>query len=88
MKLAAFLQVAFILKIIHFFDILSQIEGYLSLEDLEQNLFALLKMILRIFFLAHFFACIWHFIGEISLVTNESYGVNWITTRGLANSSV
>lgn len=45
-------------------------------------------MLLRIFFLSHLFACIWHFVGEISLNSYDSYGINWINTRGLTNVSV
>ena len=47
----------------------------------------MLKLFLRIVFLSHIFACIWHFIGDYYKY-DYSINVNWLTTNSLQDKDI
>ena len=47
----------------------------------------MLKLFLRILFLSHIFACIWHFIGDYYKY-DYSFNVNWLTKNSLQDEDI
>lgn len=59
----AFLNVLFFLKYFHFKRIRERLEEFAFFDE---NLLALVKLLLRIVLFSHIFACLWYFIGTTS----------------------
>ena len=70
-------QLLFFCKIVKFSSILKKLEEMLFIDESIYNILSLLKLILRIIFISHLFACIWYYIGTLN---SEN---SWILDRSL-----
>lgn len=80
LKFSAFM---FYCKLNDFRYIVKKFEEMIFIDEVFHNTLALLKLIFRILVLSHIFACVWYFIGNVSLYKN-----NWISYYGLVEKPV
>jgi len=78
MSISNYLNLIFFLKYSNFKKILQRFEELLFLD---QNILALGKMIFRMLFVSHIFACFWFFVGSVSDPRN-----NWIIKANLQDA--
>jgi hypothetical protein len=72
-----------ILRIAKVYKILDK-EGFISKLKVNPQLIQLIILLLELFFVAHMFACFWHFIALPD--QSNKYFVNWIDRFGLRNA--
>ena len=71
----------FLLRLRNFAVIFARLEDFLFLDESNYNYLLFIKLILKVLFIAHFFACFWHFLGW----QNISNGANWLHYTGVIN---
>lgn len=65
--------------------ILSKIEEFLELSDAIRGILGFVKLCLFILMIAHFCACIWHFV---SLNDSEIYPETWLVIRNIIDEDI
>jgi len=75
------LEIMAVLRLINLENLTKRLEEYLQLKGKKEGIFQLFKLIINLLFLAHIFACIWHFIGlwEINHLVSD----NWLVFNNL-----
>ena len=73
-------KLLFFSKYVRFSSIVKKLEEMLFIDESMYNILSLFKLILRIVFISHMFACIWYYIGTIN---SEN---SWILDHSLENS--
>ena len=74
-KTISYLNFFFFFKYFHFNKLIQSMEEKLSFNDYTEGLFLLIKLIIKIIYVAHIIACCFHVIGSISL---ENYRNSWL----------
>lgn len=78
-----FMRCLRLLQIAKLKQILIRLEDYIASNTLA-SLFMFFKMLFAIFFIAHWIACLWFWIGDVERDTNA---VTWVTVSGSTNLS-
>lgn len=84
MRIFRFLKVLRLLRLAKLKKILMKIEDYIASNTLA-NIFVFGKLLALVFFIAHWTACLWFFIGDQG---SDIHPVTWITYINLQNSSI
>mmetsp|Transcript_34093 Transcript_34093/g.59463 ORF Transcript_34093/g.59463 Transcript_34093/m.59463 type:complete len:742 (-) Transcript_34093:61-2286(-) len=82
-RFVRFLRCLRLLQIAKLKQILIRLEDYIASNTLA-SLFMFLKMLFAIFFIAHWIACLWFWIGDVE---REANAVTWVTVAGATNLS-
>lgn len=80
-----FLEFFVMIRMVHIGNLVKSLENFLQLKGKLEGCFQLLKLFLKLIFIAHICACAWHFLG----MTEVSRGIpdNWIVARGISDNS-
>lgn len=71
-------------KLKRFGMLFRRLEGLLFTKSTFHHALSLFKLIIRIVFISHIFACIWNYMG---LIGNQFIGDSWIISKNLLDSS-
>lgn len=74
-KTISYLNFLFFFKYFHFTKLIQSMEEKLSFNDYTEGLFLLIKLIIKIIYVAHIIACCFHVIGSLSL---DNYRSSWL----------
>ena len=74
------ISLLFFLKYREFETIIKKFEDLIFFDRSLNNKLALFKLILKILLFSHFFACLWHTVGDQSLQISAS---SWLQAKGL-----
>ncbi len=67
------IDLLFLFRVYHFNEISKKFGNFLFLDVNFQCYYLLIKLLFRILFLSHIFACLWHFIGNIQLEQKNTW---------------
>lgn len=82
-RIFRFLKILRLVRLAKLKKIMVKIEDYIASNTIA-NFFLFLKLLLWVFFIAHWVACIWFYIGDTGL---ETHPVTWITHLDLQDKS-
>jgi hypothetical protein len=82
-RVARFLRILRLLRLAKLKKILMQIEDYIASSTLA-NLFVLMRLIGMMFFIAHWLACLWFFVGDQDALVHP---ITWITQANIEDQS-
>lgn len=64
-ELISSLQILFFLRMKNFSNIIKKLEEMIFIDQSIYNILSLIKLIFRIIFVSHIFACLWYYVGTI-----------------------
>ncbi|CAD8072680.1 unnamed protein product [Paramecium sonneborni] len=83
LKIFRFIKVVRLLRVLKLKKIFSKFEDYVDFSNSMVSLYKVLKLTFIMLFVAHWLACIWHFIADQE---KSSDGYSWLTAQGLQDS--
>ncbi len=83
-KFIKFVKIVRMLRLFKLKKILRKIENYVQLSNEINGLLVFIRLSFFIIVVAHWCACVWHFIGTLE----DEYSVTWLTDSNLLNSDL
>ena len=79
------LQLFLVIRGVKIKKIIDILEECLELRTFTKGIFDLIKLIFFIFYIAHIFGCLWHYIAYIEMKNGEKN--TWLTAYGIEEKS-
>lgn len=79
-----FIRLLRLMRVIKLQKIFRKLESYIDMSTLMVSIIAFLKLCLIILLIAHWIACIWHFVAILEIGVEPD---TWLTVSGLINES-
>ncbi len=80
-----FIRVVRLVRIVKLKKILRKVEEFLELSDTVLGLLGFLKLSFFVLIIAHFCACVWHFISMNDL---ETHSTTWLSEKGIVDEKI
>ncbi|CAD8050290.1 unnamed protein product [Paramecium primaurelia] len=83
LKFFRFIKVVRLLRVLKLKKIFSKLEDYVDLSNSMISLYKVIKLTFIMLFVAHWLACIWHFIADQENISGD---YNWLTAQGIQDN--
>ncbi|CAD8141621.1 unnamed protein product [Paramecium octaurelia] len=80
LKFFRFIKVVRLLRVLKLKKIFSKLEDYVDLSNSMISLYKVIKLTFIMLFVAHWLACIWHFIADQENISGDN---SWLTAQGI-----